>query len=84
MCAKTFKGECYPIDSSLNSLEKIVDPARFFRINRKYLISSDAIVDMRNWSRNRIKIKLTGHPEEDEDTVVCIYNATAFKRWLNS
>lgn len=84
VCAKTFKGECYPIDSSLNSLEKIVDPARFFRINRKYLISSDAIVDMRSWSRNRIKIKLTGHPEEDEDTVVSIYNATAFKRWLNS
>jgi DNA-binding LytR/AlgR family response regulator len=81
---KTFKGECFPMDLSLNNLEKLVDPARFFRINRKYLISCDAIIDMRSWSRNRIKIKLSGQQEENEDAIVSIYNAAAFKKWLNT
>lgn len=81
---KTFKGACYPLEMSLNNLENILDHNTFFRINRKYIINCHAIESMTSWSRNRIKIRLTGQDPENDDTIVSIYNAPAFKKWLNS
>jgi DNA-binding LytR/AlgR family response regulator len=81
---KTFNGECYPLELSLNNLEAMLNPEKFFRINRKYIINCNAIRSMKSWSRNRVKKHLVGLPDETDDTIVSMYNTSAFKKWLNS
>jgi DNA-binding LytR/AlgR family response regulator len=71
----------YVLDHSLESLEEVVDPDKYFRINRKYLISIDAIVDMVSYSNSRLKIKLL-HPPEDM-IIVSRERVQEFKRWLD-
>jgi len=81
---KTFEGQSYPLDYTLDRLEEFVDPARFFRINRKYIVCIDAILSMTAWSRNRVKLELKPGAEDGSDTIVSIDRAADFKAWLNS
>ncbi|MBP1631358.1 MAG: lytR [Bacteroidetes bacterium] len=80
---KTIEGNSYPIDLSLDSLEKVLDPSFFFRINRKYIVCDKAISSMISWSRNRIKIIFHLPPADNSDIIVSIDRASDFKKWLN-
>lgn len=80
---KTYDGKSYPVDMTLDSLEKDVDSAQFFRINRKFLININAIEKMYTWSRCRIKLTIKPQPEDDSETIVSIDRASEFKRWMN-
>lgn len=81
---KRYNGYSYPIDISLGALEGMLDPACFFRINRKYMISRNAIVSLTSWSRNRIKVSLKPPVEDESEVIVSIYNVADFKKWLNT
>jgi DNA-binding LytR/AlgR family response regulator len=81
---KLFSGSSYPLDYSLDGLEKILDPEIFFRINRKYIIQMDSINEMYAWSRSRVKIDLKPAPDDDMDAIVSIDRASDFKKWMNS
>jgi DNA-binding LytR/AlgR family response regulator len=81
---KTFNGQSYPADHTLDRLETMLDPAQFFRINRKFLINMEAIVNMTNWSRSRIKIELKPPAPVEDDAVVSIDRAVAFRKWLST
>ncbi len=48
----------YVIDYSLEQLENLIDPERFFRINRKHIITVDSILDIITYSNSRLKIEL--------------------------
>ncbi len=76
----TYKGRNYLIDHSLYDLETLVDPALFFRINRKYLININYIKDMISYSNSRLKINLT--IECDDDLIVSREKVKSFKDWL--
>jgi DNA-binding LytR/AlgR family response regulator len=80
---KTFKGNAYPLEFSLDKLEGILHPNDFFRINRKYLIRIDSILKMRALSRSRVQIDLTPEPENKFETIVSIERASNFKKWLD-
>jgi DNA-binding LytR/AlgR family response regulator len=81
---KTFQGNNYPVEHSLDGLEAILDPAVFFRINRKYMVNIEAIASMTAWSRGRIKLELKPKADDELDTVVSIDRASAFRKWLNA
>jgi DNA-binding LytR/AlgR family response regulator len=81
---RTFQNQTLPADSSLDSLEQMLDPAQFFRINRKYLVNMDAIANMVAWSRGRIKLELKPKTDDEFDSVVSIDRTSDFKKWLNS
>lgn len=81
---KTFQGNSYPLDQSLDALEEILNPAAFFRINRKYLVNIEAIASMTAWSRGRIKLELKPKADDELETVVSIDRAAAFRKWLNA
>lgn len=81
---RTFQNHTYPAESSLDSLEQMVDPSQFFRINRKYLVNMEAIANMVAWSRGRIKLELKPKAEDEFDSVVSIDRASDFRKWLNS
>lgn len=79
--ARMKEGRSYPIDNNLDALEKLLDPDRFFRINRQYLISLDAIDNMKTYSKSRVLVKLL--PETKEAPLVSSERSASFKKWLS-
>lgn len=78
---KTSSGKRYAIDSSLEQVQQKIDPARFFRVNRHYIVNIDAIADMTGYSSQRLKLQLK-IPDAAE-LVVSRDRLQAFKEWLN-
>lgn len=78
--ARTFDGRNYPMDFNLDTLETMLDPEEFFRINRQYLISLKSIEEMKTYTKARVIIKLT--PAVKEQPVVSSERAADFKSWL--
>jgi len=71
----------YVIDYSIEQLENLLDPKKFYRINRKYLISMDSIKDIISYSNSRLKIELK-HSKE-MDAIVAREKVNKFKKWLD-
>jgi DNA-binding LytR/AlgR family response regulator len=80
---RTFEGSIFPTELSLDSLEKVIDPSVFFRINRQYIIRMNAISKMYAWSRSRIKLILKPVPDDNIETIVSIDRAADFRKWLD-
>ncbi len=78
---KTENNNDYVIDYSLEQLENLIDPLLFFRINRKYLISLNSIMDIITYSNSRLKIKLSN--SKDNDIIVSREKVQNFKKWLD-
>lgn len=78
--ARTFDGQKYPMDHNLDSLESMLDPQNFFRINRQFLINLKAIEEMKIYSKARVIVKL--NPPVKEPPVVSSERAADFKLWL--
>ena len=78
---QTADGHKYVIDYTLETLEELVDPQRFLRINRSYIISHAAIRDLITLSASRIKIILK--VSEDQDIYVSRERIKNFKSWLD-
>ena len=73
-------GKDYVLDQSIEQLEMLVDPAVFFRINRKYLVSLKCIKDVITYSNSRLKLKVQ-QPVDDE-FLVAREKVKEFKDWL--
>lgn len=80
---RTFQSNNYPSDYTLDKLESLLDPLKFFRINRKYLVNIDSISNMFLWSRGRVKLELKPKTADEFDTIVSIDRSSEFKKWLN-
>jgi len=78
--ARTLDNHNFPMDHNLDTLEKLLDPKDFFRVNRQYLISLKSIEEMRTYSKARVIIKLA--PAVKEPPVVSSKRAADFKLWL--
>jgi DNA-binding LytR/AlgR family response regulator len=74
------EGKTYPVDFTLDQLEKKMDPERFFRINRKFLISYESIEKMISYSKSRVKITL--HPHCELEVISSTERSGDFKEWL--
>jgi DNA-binding LytR/AlgR family response regulator len=81
---RTFQGNSYSIEYTLDKLESNLNPSVFFRINRKYFVNMDSIANMVAYSRGRIKLDLKPNADDELDTVVSIDRSSAFRKWLNS
>jgi two-component system LytT family response regulator len=78
--ARTRDGRAWPMNHNLDALEGMLDPTRFFRINRQYLASIGAIAAMRAHTKARVVVTL--QPPAKEQPVVSSERAAAFKEWL--
>jgi len=79
MHTKGNRGYC--IDFSLDQLETMVDPGKFFRINRKYMVSLDACSNITAWSNSRLKMLIEGI--EDQEIIVARERVQEFRDWLD-
>jgi DNA-binding LytR/AlgR family response regulator len=68
------------VDHSLDQLENMIDPARFFRINRKYIIQFDSIQDIIAYSNSRLRLILK--TVDDPDMIVSREKVGEFRSWL--
>ncbi|MBN2519806.1 MAG: response regulator transcription factor [Bacteroidales bacterium] len=75
-------GRDYAIGYSLDQLEDLLDPARFFRINRKYIVTFSAISDIISFSNSRLQVKL--HSNESDELIVSREKVQDFKKWLEN
>lgn len=78
---QTHLGKKYVLDSTLEQLEAQVDPAAFFRLNRKYLSHVEAIEEVLTYSNSRLKIKLSNCT--DPDILVSREKVADLKDWLD-
>jgi DNA-binding LytR/AlgR family response regulator len=69
------------LERSLNELQAELDPSRFFRANRQYLVHLDAVRSFRAWFKGRLCLDLV--PPASEDVVVSAENAAAFRSWFD-
>jgi len=79
--AQTKDGRKYILDFTLDQLEELLNPNRFFRINRKYIIAVDAIQDMISHVNSRLKLVLKS--SDDDDIIVARERVQEFKDWLD-
>ncbi|MES2778475.1 MAG: LytTR family DNA-binding domain-containing protein [Bacteroidota bacterium] len=77
----TKDGQQYLHENTLERLEHRIDPVRFFRINRQFIISIDAIRHMESYDSRRIKIET--NPECKDELIVAMTKTIEFKDWLN-
>jgi len=71
----------YCIDYSIDQVEELLDPALFFRINRKYIISIQACSNILAWTNSRLRLKIEGI--NDDDIIVARERVQDFKEWLD-
>lgn len=69
------------IDFTLEQLEELVDPQQFFRINRKFLVSLEAVEDIVSYSNSRLRLILKH--SDTMDAIVSRDKVPAFKAWLD-
>ncbi len=79
--AQTADGRKHILDFTLDQLETMVNPADYFRINRKYMINSKSILDMISYTNSRLKLRLQG--SDDSDIIVARERVQEFKEWLD-
>lgn len=78
---QTMAGRKHILDLTMDQLESLIDPTRFFRINRKYLVAVDSIQDMITYSSSRLKLVLK--TSDDKDVIVARERVQEFKEWLD-
>jgi two-component system, LytTR family, response regulator len=69
------------IDYTLESLEDILDPALFFRLNRTFILNINGIKDVLVYSNSRLKIAL--QQEFDKEIIVSREKVGEFKAWFD-
>lgn len=78
--ATTFANQQHLIDGTLEDIERRIDPASFFRINRQLIVNIKSIAKMQKLDKGRVKLDLL--PQYKEEAVVSVDRAPAFKKWL--
>ena len=69
------------IDYTLETLEGILDPHQFFRINRTFILNINAIKDVLVYSSSRLKITMLN--DFDKEIIVSREKVNEFKTWFD-
>ena len=76
----TFEGRTFLLDTTLESLEKELEPSQFFRVGRKYIIAHQALKDIVVYSNSRLRLTLKSYNKEE--VIVSRERVSDFKDWL--
>lgn len=75
-------GDQYIIEDTISNLGSRLDPARYFQINRKFIVSIGAISDMVKLNRNRIRLTLNPAIDKEVTAIVSEEKSPDFQLWL--
>lgn len=78
----TLQGKSYILSTSLEEVEKELDPQRFMRVNRQFIVSVAAVAKLSTHFLGKVRIHVTSFP--DTEIIVGKEKVAAVKRWLDS
>ena len=65
---------------SLEELMEQMDPHKFFRANRQFILSINSISKVEKYGNNQLRVKLT--PPSSKEVIISKTKMAAFKKWL--
>lgn len=79
--AVSFSGKVYYMNQNLDELMSMLNPRKFFRANRQYIVAHEAIKDVSVWFGNKLCINL--NVPVDEKIIVSKVRVSEFKNWFS-
>ncbi len=77
---KTFDNRKFVVDYTMDELNEMLDPDKYFRISRSFFISVNSVLQIHDYFGNRLILQLK--PESDKEAIVSREKVTDFKNWL--
>lgn len=77
---KTGDNRKFVVDYTMEELEDMLDPERFFRISRSFYVAIPAIEKIDDYFGNRLILQLK--PAVDKEALVSREKVSEFKRWM--
>jgi two-component system, LytTR family, response regulator LytT len=77
----TYDNKRYFVPHSIEELSAKLDPKLFFRVNRQYIISAEAIRKVHNYFNFKLKVEISADP--GLEIIVSRAKTAAFKLWMN-
>lgn len=77
---KTTDNRKFVVDYTMDELEEMLDPEKFFRISRSFYISVDSVDQIHDYFGNRLLLNLK--PAVDKEALVSREKVTEFKKWM--
>jgi len=77
-----FDKTSFVLNLNMDEIMSQLDPAKFFRANRQFIVAKTAIKDLTVWFGNRLALNLK--VETPEDILVSKARASEFKEWFMS
>lgn len=72
----------FMVNHSLEELEtQLLDPNKFYRINRSVIINLESLIEMKTYHNGRLKLALNA--TDDAEIIVARERVTEFKNWIN-
>ena len=78
----TLEGKHHTLNMTLEEVESQLDPQRFMRVNRQFIISAAAVQKLSTYFLGKMRIHMTAAP--DEEIIVSKDKVATVKRWLDS
>lgn len=79
--AYTLEGKMVSIDHTLDQIENLIDPSKFFRISRKHIVALSSITDVVVYSTSRLRLNIKG--VKDDEVIVSREKCGKFREWLD-
>lgn len=77
---KTYDNKKYVVDYTMDELEEMLNPERYFRISRSFYIAVDSVDQIHDYFGNRLLLHLK--PEVDKEAIVSREKVSDFKKWM--
>ena len=73
-------GQKFVVDYRMDELEEVLDPNRFFRINRAMILTHQSVTQIQPYYNNRLSLTLK--PVYDKEALVSRERVNDFKKWM--
>jgi two-component system, LytTR family, response regulator LytT len=77
---KTYDNKKFVVDYTMDELEDMLDPERYFRISRSFYIAVDSVDQIHDYFGNRLLLHLK--PAVDKEAIVSREKVADFKKWM--
>lgn len=76
-------GRRYVVEYTMDQLSTLLDPQQFFRLNRSFIVSINAIQQVKPWFNSRLKLSVLGN-SGSEEMVVSRDRVAEFRLWAEA
>lgn len=77
---KTIDNKKYVVDYTMDEMEEMLDPEKYFRISRSFYVSISSVDQIHDYFGNRLILTLK--PAVDKEALVSREKVTEFKKWM--